>query len=49
MVINKLELNKLLKDSKECKELKKNLNTFGRGDSSKLIFKETLNFLNNKY
>ena len=43
-----LELNKLLKDSKECKELKKNLNTFGRGDASKLIFKETLNFLKEK-
>ena len=40
-----LELNKLLKDSKEYKELKKNLNTFGNGDSSKLIFKETINFL----
>ena len=44
-----LELNNLIKVSRETKELKKNLNTFGRGDSSKLIFKETLNFLNNKY
>ena len=40
-----LELNKLLKDSEEYKELKKNLNTFGNGDSSKLIFKETIDFL----
>ena len=40
-----LELNKLLKDSKKSKELKKNLNTFGNGDSSKLIFKETIDFL----
>ena len=43
-----LELNNLIKVSKEFKELKKNLNTFGRGDASKLIFKETLNFLNEK-
>ena len=40
-----LELNKLLKVSKECKGFKKNSNTFGNGDSSKLIFKETLDFL----
>ena len=43
-----LELNNLIKVSKEFKELKKNLNTFGRGDASKLIFKETLNFLKEK-
>lgn len=43
-----LELNNLLKVSKEDKGLKKNLNTFGNGDSSKLILKETLNFLRDK-
>ena len=43
-----LELNKLLKDSKKYKELKKKLNTFGNGDSSKLIFKETIDFLRKK-
>ena len=43
--IIELELNKLLKVSNESKELKKNLNTFGNGDSSKLIFKETIDFL----
>ena len=43
-----LELNNLIKVSKEFKELKKNLNTFGRGDASKLIFRETLNFLKEK-
>ena len=42
------ELNKLLKISKEENVFKKNLNTFGNGDSSKLILKETLNFLRDK-
>ena len=42
------ELTKLLKSSKEDKVIKKNLNTFGNGDASKLILKETLNFLRDK-
>ena len=44
-----LELNNLLKVSKEDKGLKKNLNTFGNGDASKLILKETLNYLRDNY
>jgi len=44
-----LELNNLLKFSEEDKGFKKNLNTFGNGDASKLILKETLNFLRDNY
>jgi len=42
------EINKLLQISKEDKVLKQNLNTFGNGDASKLILKETLKFLRDK-